>query len=131
LKCNNTQFTNESIFTSFLMCSTHTFHCCAGYFLPSRQQQFCQLCARAHARTHTYIFDISPCIFKYIPRYNQLDATFFNLFTSIKSATCFRRSLRPSSGAQTVYTASGICPTLLLPVAILVQLELQSRLPAC
>ena len=41
-------------------------------------------------------------------KYNQQDATLHNLFISVKCSTCFRRFLRPSSGAQKiVYTASG------------------------
>jgi hypothetical protein len=36
------------------------------------------------------------CIF----RYNQREATLHSLFTSVKFSTCFRRFLRPSSGAQ-------------------------------
>ena len=44
--------------------------------------------------------------------YNQQDATLHNLFISVKSFTCFSRFLRPSSGAQTVYTASGTLSNL-------------------
>ena len=36
-------------------------------------------------------------------KYDQQDATLYNLFVSVKCATCFRRFLRPSSGAQTLY----------------------------
>jgi hypothetical protein len=36
----------------------------------------------------------------------------------------FQAVPHPSSGAQTVHTASGICQTLLLPAAILVVMEL-------
>ena len=32
--------------------------------------------------------------------YNQQDATFHNLFISVRCSTCFRRVFRPSSGAQ-------------------------------
>ena len=32
--------------------------------------------------------------------YNQQDATFHNLFMSVRRSTCFRRFFRPSSGAQ-------------------------------
>ena len=34
-----------------------------------------------------------------IADYNQQDATFLNLFISVRRSTCFRRSFRPSSGA--------------------------------
>ena len=37
---------------------------------------------------------------KRIVKYNQPDATLHNLFVSVKCSTCFRRFLRPSSGAQ-------------------------------
>ena len=33
-------------------------------------------------------------------KYNQEDATFHNLFISVRRSTCFRRFFRPSSGAQ-------------------------------
>jgi hypothetical protein len=36
----------------------------------------------------------------YPPKYNQQDATFLDLFIYINCSTCFRRFLRPSSGAQ-------------------------------
>jgi len=32
--------------------------------------------------------------------FNQQDATFLNLFFSVRRSTCFRRVFRPSSGAQ-------------------------------
>jgi len=32
--------------------------------------------------------------------YNKKDATFLNLFISVRRSTCFRRFFRPSSGAQ-------------------------------
>jgi len=46
--------------------------------------------------TYGVIFDIS--VFS---EYNQQDATFQNLFISVRGTTCFRRFFRPSSGAQT------------------------------
>jgi ribosomal protein S27E len=67
---------------------------------------------------------ISLCIFSIFPECNHQDATFFNLFISIKCSACFRRLLRPSSGAQIVHTASGISQTLLLPASIMVGIEL-------
>jgi hypothetical protein len=53
---------------------------------------------------------------QYIPKI-QPTSYYVSLFISIKRSTCFRRFLRPSSGAQTVHTASGICQTLLLHTA--------------
>jgi len=52
-------------------------------------------------------------------KYNQQDATLYNILYYYQCSTCFRRFLRSSSGAQeTVHTASGICQAcLLLPLA--------------
>jgi hypothetical protein len=47
-----------------------------------------------------------------------------NLFISIKHSTCFRQFLHPSSGAQTVHTASGICQNLLQPAAVMVGISI-------
>jgi len=43
---------------------------------------------------------IGPCIANIFAEYNQQDATFHNLFISVRRCTCFRRFFRPSSGAQ-------------------------------
>ena len=40
---------------------------------------------------------------KLIFEYNQQEATLHNLFISVKCSTCFRRFLRPLSGAQKLY----------------------------
>jgi hypothetical protein len=67
-------------------------------------------------RRKSLIFLI-PCIFNIFPKCNQQDATFHNLFISIKRSTWFSRVFRPSSGAQTEHTVSGIvklCCYLLL-----------------
>ena len=40
---------------------------------------------------------------KRIFKYNQQSATLHKLFISVKCSTCFRRFLRPSSGAQKLY----------------------------
>jgi hypothetical protein len=71
-----------------------------------------------------FLIFISPCIFNIFPNCNQQDATSLNLFVSTKRSTCFRRFLRPSSGAQIVHTVSGICQTLLLPAVIMIGMEL-------
>ena len=39
-------------------------------------------------------------VHKIFSEYNQQDATFHNLFISVRRCTCFRRFFRPSSGAQ-------------------------------
>jgi hypothetical protein len=59
------------------------------------------------------------------PKCNQQDDTLSNLFISIKCSTFFRRFLHPTSGAQTVHTASGICQTLLLTAAVVFGMELE------
>jgi hypothetical protein len=71
-----------------------------------------------------HLIFVSPCSFNIFPKCNQQDATLLFLLISIKCSTWFRRFLFPSSGAQTVYTASGICQTLLLATAIMVGMEL-------
>jgi len=43
---------------------------------------------------------IGPCIANIFAEYNQQDATFHNLFNSVKHSTCFRLFFRPPSGAQ-------------------------------
>ena len=51
-------------------------------------------------------------------KYNQLDATLYNILYYWWCSTCFRRFFHPSSGAQAVNTTSGICQAyLLLPLA--------------
>ena len=42
----------------------------------------------------------SPCIANKFSEYNQHDATFINLFISVRRSACFRRGFLPSSGAQ-------------------------------
>jgi hypothetical protein len=61
------------------------------------------------------------CIFKY----NQQDATLHNLFVSAKYSICFRRFLRPSSGAQKLYIQHLVfVKLLLLPFALVGELKL-------
>ena len=43
---------------------------------------------------------IVSCIANIFSECNQQDATFHNLFTSVRRSTCFRRFFRPSSGVQ-------------------------------
>jgi len=48
---------------------------------------------------------------------NQQDATFHNLFISVRLSTCFRRFFRPSSGAQNStysvrYWSDAVCAVL-------------------
>jgi len=49
--------------------------------------------------------------------YNQQAAKLYNILYCCQCSTRFRRFLRPSSGAQKLHTASGICQAcLLLPL---------------
>jgi len=65
---------------------------------------------------------------KYILIYIQQDAMLHILFISGNCSTCFRWYLHPSSGAHTtVSTASGTVKPLLLPVAIVEELESSSN----
>jgi len=45
-------------------------------------------------------YNICPCFANIFSEYNQQDATFLNVFISVRRSTCFRRFFRPSSGAQ-------------------------------
>jgi len=51
-------------------------------------------------KTATGVTFIGPCVANILAKYNQQDATFHNLFISVRRSTCFRRGFRPSSGAQ-------------------------------
>ena len=62
---------------------------------------------------------ICPCIANIFAECNQQDATFHNLFISVRRSTCFRRFFRPSPGAQ-ICTYS-VRP-ILLPAASLARL---------
>jgi hypothetical protein len=58
---------------------------------------------------------------------NQKDATLHNSFISAKRCTCFRRFLRPSSGAQKLYIQHLVfVKPLLLHFAVVEELELMS-----
>jgi hypothetical protein len=46
------------------------------------------------------------CMFKY----NQQNGTLHNVFIPVKCSTCFRRVLRPSSGAQNCIHSIGYLP---------------------
>jgi hypothetical protein len=52
-----------------------------------------------------------------VPKVQPTKCYISRLAISIKRSTCFRRLLHPTSGAQTVHTASGIFQTLLLSAA--------------
>ena len=45
-----------------------------------------------------------PCIINVFFKYNQQDATLYNILYYCQCSTCFRRFLRPSSGAKELYT---------------------------
>ena len=54
-------------------------------------------------------------------KHNQQDARLNSIFISVKSSTCFRRFLHPSSGAKTLYIASGTLSNIYcyLPLSLL------------
>jgi len=70
---------------------------------------------------YTNLTFICPCTASISLNYNQQDAT-FSRSISINCFTCFRRFHRPSSGAQNC-TASGIVKPILLPAAIMDEME--------
>ena len=57
--------------------------------------------------TRTYQY-MSCFLFKY----NQQDATLYNILYYFQCSTCFGRFLRPSSGAQELYTQHLVCARL-------------------
>ena len=60
-----------------------------------------------------FLFEIRGSVHrKRVFKYNQQEAMLTNLLISVTCSKCFRRFLRPSSGAQTVYTASGTLSNL-------------------
>jgi hypothetical protein len=79
-----------------------------------------RLQSEAARRKQHFIFYIHGSVHrKYIFKYNQQGATLHNVFISVKFSTCFRRVLRPSSGAQNCIHSIGYlpgstaaCPTL-------------------
>jgi len=59
--------------------------------------------SRATKFNKCFLFNLTficPCIANIFAQYNQQDATFLNLFISVRCSTCFRRVFCPSSGAQ-------------------------------
>ena len=57
--------------------------------------------------------------------YNQQDAAIL-IYLFLKSSTCFRRSLRPSSGANNCTHSFRYCQPVLLPVGMVAEMELTS-----
>ena len=53
---------------------------------------------------------MGPCIIMYSFKYNQQDTRLYNILYYCQCSTCFRRFLRPSSGAQKLYSSNS--PTL-------------------
>jgi len=75
--------------------------------VPATQHHHHMRPAPAHWRAISnirYLFGlvlyIDPCITNIFAEYSQQDATFHNLFISVRRSTWFRRVFRPSSGAQ-------------------------------
>jgi hypothetical protein len=57
-------------------------------------------------------------------KYNQQDATLYNILYYCRCSTCFGRFLRPSSGAQELYTQHLVRARLAAATASAVGLEL-------
>ena len=72
------------------------------------------------------MFDVHGSVHrKHIFKYNQQDATLHNLFIYVKYSTCFRRFLRPSSGAHIcIYSIGYFVETLLLPATVVEEFQL-------
>ena len=60
---------------------------------------------------------VCPCIANVFPKWNQQNATFRDLFISTKCSTCFRRFLRPSSGAHNCTYSCRYCQPIQLLAA--------------
>jgi hypothetical protein len=99
-------------------------------FKQSKYQSSYTNAPRAH--NQIYRADISscltfmgPCIVNVFFEYNQQDATLHNILFYCQCSTCFRRLLRPSSGAQKmykqhrVYVESSNSPTLVVAASTL------------
>ena len=54
----------------------------------------------------------STAFLTYSLKYNQQDATLYNILYYCQCSSCFRRFLRPSSGAQKLYTQHWVCARL-------------------
>jgi hypothetical protein len=58
-------------------------------------------------------------------KYNQQDATLYNILYYFRCSTCFGRFLRPSSGTQELYTQHLVRARLAAATASVVGLEFQ------
>ena len=63
---------------------------------------------------------------KVIPSCSQRDAMFLDLFYFDRRSTCFRRLLRPSSGAHNCTYCFRYCQPILLLAAIVDEMEIRS-----
>ena len=100
-----------------------------GYLLKPTQEQVPSVIARVMKRRstsglrRTETQDIYQSVVAIKPfnvnhkfaEYNQHDATFHNLFFSVRRSTRFRRVFRPSSELKTAPTASGVCQACCWP----------------
>ena len=77
-------------------------HLCTSYMLKSTVLGYClYYCVkRTAAKSHVSLTSTCPCMANIFSEHNQQDATFHNLFISVRRSTCFRRVFRPPSGAQ-------------------------------
>jgi hypothetical protein len=77
------------------------------YFLsydPSGNQRWRSLLRRAQCRADSHLNQHGNINWMYSFKYNHQDATLYNILYYCQCSTCFRRFLRPSWGAQKLYT---------------------------
>jgi hypothetical protein len=67
---------------------------------------------------------MGPCIVNVIYKYNQQDATLYNILYYCQCSTCFRRFLRPSLGAQSGTHSIGNMSSLLAATANVGELQI-------
>jgi len=52
---------------------------------------------------NSYTLDVHGTVYRYLFKYNQQEATLYNILYYRQCCTCFRRFLRPTSGVQKLY----------------------------
>jgi len=70
---------------------------------------FCKMLNSDHTFLWSMLDDVTTCFFFQV---YQQDATLYSILYYCQCSTCFRRFLRPSSGAQKLYTQHRVCVRL-------------------
>jgi len=76
------------------------------------------------ASLYTFEYINCKCGFSLITNYGQQDATFLEFIFFYRCSTCFRRFLRPSSGAHNCTYSLRYCQPILLLAATVEEMEL-------